>query len=111
MKNHKIVLTLLTCLLAMMLININANASGYEYRKLANKSIVTTKSVKVFRGTAGNCEADNKFKYIGHIKIGSHIKVSQYFMSTGGWIVKSAKYRASGSHFYIVNTDKTHWFK
>ncbi|MCK8607245.1 hypothetical protein [Apilactobacillus ozensis] len=109
--NKKGYLTLLVCCIALFALSINTNASGYSYRKLAIKSVITTKSVKIFKGTTGKYEAANKFKYAGHVKVGSHIKVSDYYMSTGGWIIKGGKYNTSGKHFYIVSTDKTHWFK
>lgn len=108
----RIVLFLVT-ISAMFAITLNVSnkAKASSYESLAKRSIVTTKVVKVFKGHQGKFEANNTFQYYGKIKKGTHLKVSSYYMSTGGYIVKSFKYNSHGKVFFIVPETNSHWFK
>lgn len=87
--------------------------NGYDYAKVANKKVVVTKEMKVYRVKTGTCQGENVFYLAGKVKKGSIIYRSQWFMSTGGgWVIKSSKYKAGRRKFYFVTApEKTKWFK
>ncbi|APG73350.1 hypothetical protein LJ046_06760 [Lactobacillus delbrueckii subsp. jakobsenii ZN7a-9 = DSM 26046] len=87
--------------------------NGYDYAKMADKKIVVTKTMKVYRVKTGTSESKNHFYSAGKVKKGSVIYRSQWLMSTGsGWVIKSNKYKAGRRKFYFVSApEKTKWFK
>lgn len=87
--------------------------NGYDYAKMADKKIVVTKTMKVYRVKTGTSESKNHFYSAGKVKKGSVIYRSQWLMSTGsGWVIKSNKYKAGRRQFYFVSApEKTKWFK
>ena len=87
--------------------------NGYDYAKMANKKVVVTKTMKVYRVKTGISESKNHFYSAGKVKKGSVIYRSQWLMSTGsGWVIKSNKYKAGKRQFYFVSAlEKTKWFK
>ncbi|MEJ6399933.1 hypothetical protein [Nicoliella lavandulae] len=97
--------------ISVSMAQVTAQANGYQYAQEATRSVRVIKRVPVYRGTAGPYEAANRFKLAGYIKPGTHLKVSQYFMSTGGYIVKNHKYTATTKRFYIVPKDNSSWFE
>lgn len=87
--------------------------NGYDYAKMADKKVVVTKTMKVYRVKTGSSESRNHFYSAGKLKKGSVIYRSQWLMSTGsGWVIKSSKYKAGRRKFYFVTApEKTKWFK
>ncbi len=87
--------------------------NGYDYAKMANKKVVVTKTMKVYRVKTGTSESKNHFYSAGNVKKGSVIYRSRWLMSTGsGWVIKSNKYKAGKRQFYFVSApEKTKWFK
>lgn len=87
--------------------------NGYDYAKVANKKVVVTKEMKVYRVKTGTCQGENVFYLAGKVKKGSIIYRSQWFISTGsGWVIKSNKYKAGKRQFYFVSApEKTKCFK
>lgn len=87
--------------------------NGYDYAKMANKKVVVTKTMKVYRVKTGTSESKNHFYSADKVKKGSVIYRSQWLMSTGsGWVIKSSKYKAGKRQFYFVSApEKTKWFK
>ena len=87
--------------------------NGYDYAKMANKKVVVTKTMKVYRVKTGTSESKNHFYSAGNVKKGSVIYRSRWLMSTGsGWVIKSNKYTAGKRQFYFVSApEKTKWFK
>ncbi len=87
--------------------------NGYDYAKMANKKVVVTKTMKVYRVKTGTSESKNHFYFASNVKKGSVIYRSRWLMSTGsGWVIKSNKYTAGKRRFYFVSApEKTKWFK
>lgn len=87
--------------------------NGYDYAKMANKKVVVTKTMKVYRVKTGTSESKNHFYSAGNVKKGSVIYRSRWLMSTGsGWVIKSNKYKAGKRQFYFVSApEKAKWFK
>ncbi|UQS85668.1 hypothetical protein MOO46_03715 [Apilactobacillus apisilvae] len=112
MKIKKVIPVILPLLILFFTFSTNASAiSAHEYGSTAKTSVKTTKNVKVYKVTAGKFEAANKFTYTGHIKKGTHLKVSNYFMSTGGYVIKNKHYRVTHKTFYLVPEMNGHWYK
>ena len=113
--NRKI-LTFIGCLslAAMAASPVQASyLSGYEYGDAANKKVVVTKSMPVYRIKTGSCEAKNRFYAAGKVKKGTVLYRSQWFMATGcGWVIKNSQYKPGKRRFYFVQApEKTKWFK
>ncbi|MDD6720644.1 MAG: Rib/alpha-like domain-containing protein [Lactobacillus porci] len=87
--------------------------SGYGYANAANKKVVVTKSMRVYRVKTGSCEAKNHFYAAGKVKKGTVLYRSQWFMATGGgWVIKNSQYKPGKRRFYFVQApEKTKWFK
>lgn len=112
MKIKQSIVVLLSLFIMFLTFSINANAiSGYEYGSSAKNNVKTTQRVKVYKIISGKYEAANKFKYAGYIKKGTHLKVSMYFMSTGGYVVKNRHYKVTHKSFYLVPKTNNHWYK
>lgn len=72
--------------------------NGYDYAKMANKKVVVTKTMKVYRVKTGTSESKNHFYSAGKVKKGSVIYRSRWLMSTdSGWVIKSNKYKSGNS--------------
>lgn len=90
----------------------NAHASylnGNNYAASATKRVTVKKTVRVYKVTTGRFEAENHFKFYSYLHKGSHVYRSPWFMSTGGWVIKSPhKYYHNQRTFFLVA--KGNWY-
>jgi len=109
LKKTLIAITLLS---SLFLFSSTADASylnGNSYAAEAKKSATARKTVRVYKVTTGNYEANNHFTFYGYLHKGSKVKRSSYLMSTGGWIIKSPhKYYHNKRTFFLVA--KGNWY-
>ena len=83
--------------------------NGNDYAATATKSVIARKTVRVYKVRTGDCEANNRFSFYGYLHKGSRVHRSQWFMSTGGWIIKSPhKYYHNKRTFFLVA--KGNWY-
>lgn len=91
-----------------------ANASylnGNEYASTAHTLVKARKRVPVYKVRTGNCEANNHFSFYKYLKKGSKVYASRYFMSTGGWVIKSSHvYYHNSRTFFLIPDNQGHWY-
>lgn len=90
--------------------------NGNSYTDLCTRYVKVTKPINVYKVTTGKYEAQNRFKYVGKIKKGSHIWISHWLMSTGGgWVViNDGKYYSTRRTFFFAHNPKSNranWYK
>ncbi|MTV81327.1 hypothetical protein [Secundilactobacillus folii] len=92
--------------------NTDAKASylnGNDYAREATHLVTAKKTVRVYKIRTGNCEANNHWSFYKYLHKGSRVYASQYFMSTGGWIIKSKNiYYHNHRTFFLVASG--HWY-
>lgn len=89
----------------------NYYLNGNEYAQEATRFVTVRKTVSVYKIKTGNCEANNHWTFYKKLHKGSKVRISRWFMSTGGWIIKSKKYYYHNSRtFFIVPTGNGHWY-
>lgn len=85
--------------------------NGNEYAAEAHTLVKAIKRVPVYKIRTGNCEANNHFSFYKYLNKGSKVYASQYFMSTGGWVIKSSHvYYHNSRTFFLIPDDQGHWY-
>lgn len=108
-------ITTLSLIVGFVTVHTTAHASYYlngnDYAREATHLVTARKTVPVYKVRTGNCEAKNHFTFYKYLRRGSRVYSSPYFMSTGGWIIKSKNlYYHNSRTFFIIPNNNHHWY-